>query len=226
VAQVLLVEDDPTLRGALQRGLGERGHAVDAAPTALEALARVVAGRPDLVVLDLGLPDIDGTTVLRMLRGATRVPVIVATPRDDDAEIVTVLDAGADDYLVKPFGAAELDARIRAVLRRGALSEPKPAVVVGGLRVDPRARRVHLDGVELELSPREFALLHHLAVRADEVVGKRELLREVWRQPHGTEKTVDVHLSWLRRKLGETAEQPRYLHAVRGVGVRLSAPGG
>jgi DNA-binding response OmpR family regulator len=227
VAQVLLVEDDATIRGALIRGLSERGHAVDSAPTALAGLEHAVTHRPDLVVLDLGLPDLDGATMLRMLRGASRVPVIVATARDDENEIVAVLDAGADDYLVKPFSAAQLDARIRAVLRRGGAAPADAAVVVGGLSIDPRSRRATLDGAELDLTPREFALLHYLAARPDEVVSKRELLTEVWQQPYGgADKTVDVHLSWLRRKLGETAQRPRYLHAVRGVGVRVSAPAG
>jgi DNA-binding response OmpR family regulator len=193
----------------------------------MEGLQHALTHRPDIVVLDLGLPDLDGTTVLKMLRGASRVPVVVATARDDEREIVAVLDAGADDYLVKPFSAAQLDARIRAVLRRGAESTPDAEVVVGGLRIDPRSRRASLDGRALDLTPREFALLHHLAARADEVVSKRELLTEVWQLPYGgADKTVDVHLSWLRRKLGETAQAPRYLHAVRGVGVRISAPGG
>jgi DNA-binding response OmpR family regulator len=127
--------------------------------------------------------------------------------------------------VVKPFGVAQLDARIRAVLRRGGEEQTDPTVTVGGLSVDPRARQAVLDGQVLELTPREFDLLHHLAVRAGEVVSKRELLTEVWQLPYGgADKTVDVHLSWLRRKLGETAQQPRYLHAVRGVGVRLAAP--
>jgi DNA-binding response OmpR family regulator len=165
--------------------------------------------------------------MLRMLRGASDVPVIVATARDDETEIVTVLDAGADDYVVKPFGVAQLDARIRAVLRRGADEDRVVAVEVGGLRVDPRSRKASLDGRELELTPREFDLLHYLAARAGEVVSKRELLTEVWQQPYGgADKTVDVHLSWLRRKLGETAQHARYLHAVRGVGVRLAPPEG
>ena len=138
---------------------------------------------------------------------------------------MAVLDAGADDYLVKPFSAAQLDARIRAVLRRGGQATPDAEVAVGGLRIDPRSRRASLDGAELDLTPREFALLHYLAARADEVISKRELLTEVWQLPYGgADKTVDVHLSWLRRKLGETAQDPRYLHAVRGVGVRVSAP--
>lgn len=225
MAQILIVEDDPGIRGALIRGLTERGHAVDSAPTAMAGLEHAVGKRPDLVVLDLGLPDMDGTTMLRMLRGASTVPVIVATARDDETEIVSVLDAGADDYLVKPFAAAQLDARIRAVLRRLGDGTGDTTVVVGGLSVDPRSRRAVLDGTALELTPREFDLLHHLAARADQVVGKRELMTEVWQQPYGgADKTVDVHLSWLRRKLGETAQAPRYLHSVRGVGIRLSAP--
>jgi DNA-binding response OmpR family regulator len=226
VAQVLLIEDDPAIRGALIRGLTERGHAVDSAAAALPGLESAVTNRPDLVVLDLGLPDLDGATMLRMLRGASRVPVIVATARDDEAEIVAVLDAGADDYLVKPFSAAQLDARIRAVLRRGGDgTAADTAVVVGGLRVDPRSREASLDGAALDLTPREFTLLHYLAARSGQVVSKRELLTEVWQLPYGgADKTVDVHLSWLRRKLGETAQEPRYLHAVRGVGVRISAP--
>ncbi|RTL63917.1 MAG: response regulator transcription factor [Pseudonocardiaceae bacterium] len=226
MAQVLLVEDDAAIRGALVRGLSERGHAVDSAPTAMAGLEQAVGNRPDIVVLDLGLPDLDGTVMLRMLRGASKVPVIVATARDDEAEIVAVLDAGADDYLVKPFGAAQLDARIRAVLRRGGAADSDPTVTVGGLVVDPRGRTARLDDRALELTPREFDLLHYLAARAGEVVAKRELLTEVWRLPYGgADKTVDVHLSWLRRKLGETAQAPRYLHSVRGVGVRLGAPG-
>jgi DNA-binding response OmpR family regulator len=227
VAQVLVVEDDPTIRTALVRGLAEHGHAVASAPTGLAGLEHAVGHRPDVVVLDLGLPDVDGTAVLRMLRGVSRVPVVVATARDDEAEIVAVLDAGADDYVVKPFSAAQLDARIRAVLRRGGGGDDPhdTEVVVGGLRIDPRSRQASVDGRPLELTPREFDLLHYLAARPGRVVSKRELLTEVWQLPYGgADKTVDVHLSWLRRKLGETAQQARYLHSVRGVGVRIAAP--
>jgi DNA-binding response OmpR family regulator len=156
----------------------------------------------------------------------SRVPVIVATARDGEKEMVRLLDAGADDYVVKPFSAAQLDARIRAVLRRMAgESRADSAVTVGGLRIDPRTREATLDGTPLDLSPREFDLLHYLAARPGEVVTKRELLTHVWQIPYGgADKTVDVHLSWLRRKLGETSQEPRYLQTVRGVGVRLAAP--
>ncbi|MBQ1051768.1 response regulator transcription factor [Micromonospora sp. C51] len=226
MARLLLIEDDLTIRAPLVRALRERGHAVAAASTAMTGLRDALDDRPDLVVLDLGLPDLDGRELLRMLRAVSVVPVIVATARDDEREIVQVLDAGADDYVVKPFTAAQLDARVRAVLRRGSGGPTEdPTVVVGGLRIDPRSRQVSLDGAPVELTPREFDLLRHLATRVGEVVTKRELLTEVWQIPYGgADKTVDVHLSWLRRKLGESAQQPRYLHTVRGVGVRLVAP--
>ncbi len=226
VAQLLLVEDDVKIRTMLTRALSERGHAVASAATAMTGLQQALHERPDLVILDLGLPDLDGAEMLRMLRAVSKVPVIVATARDADAEVVRLLDQGADDYVVKPFTAAQLEARIRAVLRRAADEDGgERLVAVGGLRVDPRSREVSLEGAVLELTPREFDLLYYLAARAGEVVSKRELMTEVWHLPYGgADKTVDVHLAWLRHKLGESAAQPRYLHTVRGVGVKLTAP--
>jgi DNA-binding response OmpR family regulator len=226
VAIIVLVEDDSGIRAALARVLEEKGHAVRSASSGMAGLADVVDDPPDVVVLDLGLPDVDGTEVLRMLRAVSAVPVIVATARDDEAEIVRTLDAGADDYVVKPFSGEQLDARIRALLRRGPDRGEAPATVaVGGLAIDPGAREATLDGRPLDLSRKEFDLLHHLAANAGRVVTKRELLAEVWQQAYGgADKTVDVHLSWLRRKLGETAAEPRYLRTVRGVGVRLVEP--
>lgn len=230
MARLLIIEDDLAIRTLLVRALRERGHAVATATTAMDGLQTALDDRPDLVVLDLGLPDVDGSELLRMLRAVSRVPLIVATARDDEAEIVRLLDAGADDYLVKPFTAAQLDARVRAVLRRGSPEEADPAVVVGGLRIDPRSREVRLDGELVDLTPREFDLLHYLATRRGQVITKRELLTQVWQIPYGgADKTIDVHLSWLRRKLGESADRPRFLHTVRGVGVRFAwaepAPG-
>ena len=228
MASVLLIEDDQRIREALARSLTDGGHAVRTEGRGSDALSVVVDWRPDVVVLDLGLPDLDGTDVLRMVRSVSAVPVIVATARDDDVEMVRVLDAGADDYIVKPYSAAQLDARIRAVLRRGAASdEAGSAVVIDELAIDPDRRSATLAGQPLELSRLEFDLLAHLARRSPEVVTRRELLAEVWRQPHGgADKTIDVHLSWLRRKLGESATEPRYLHTVRGVGIKLERPGG
>jgi two-component system KDP operon response regulator KdpE len=228
VAQLLVVEDDAAIRGALIRALTERGHAVTSQPSAMTALQHVLDSPPDLILLDLGLPDLGGYEALRMMRAITSVPVVVVTARDDEAEIIRVLDAGADDYVVKPFGAGQIDARIRAVLRRAAGGTGPGAagpIEVGGLRLDPDAHEAILDGARLDLSRREFDLLHYLAQRAGQVVTRRDLLTNVWRLPYGgADKTVDVHVSWLRRKLGETAQQPRYLHTVRGVGIKLSPP--
>jgi DNA-binding response OmpR family regulator len=192
----------------------------------MEALQHVVDAPPDLVILDLGLPGLDGYEALRMLRAISNIPVVVATARDDEADIIRALDAGADDYLVKPFGAGQIEARIRAVLRRAAGDEKRPAPIsVGALWLDPEAYEATLAGARLDLSRREFDLLHYLAQHAGQVVTKRDLLTHVWRLPYGgADKTVDVHVSWLRRKLGESAQQPRYLHTVRGVGLKLTAP--
>ncbi len=226
VADVLIIEDDATIRTALVRALSARGHSTMTSPNALDGLQSLVAQRPDLVLLDLGLPDLDGASLLAMIRAVSDVPVIVVSARDDGAGIVALLDAGADDYLVKPFAADQLDARIRAVLRRTDPSAPTGPLSVGALVVDVRSRTVELDGLRLELSPKEFDLLAYLVAHAGEVVSKRELLAKVWNQPYGgADKTVDVHLHWLRRKLGESADEPRYLHRVRGVGVKVQAPG-
>jgi DNA-binding response OmpR family regulator len=228
MASVLVIEDDQRIREALAGGLAGAGHAVRTEASGTAGLTAVVDWQPDVVVLDLGLPDLDGGDVLRMLRGVSSVPVIVATARDDESDIVRLLDAGADDYVVKPYSAAQLEARIRAVLRRGEQPRPEDAdgeVRVGGLAIAPGRRTAKLDGRPLDLTRLEFDLLAHLARRSPQVVSRRELLAEVWRQPYGgADKTVDVHLSWLRRKLGETADAPRYLHTVRGVGVKLEPP--
>ena len=227
VAQLLLVEDDAAIRAALIRALTERGHAVTSMAGAMAALQHVLESPPDLILLDLGLPDLGGYEALRMMRAVSSIPVVVITARDDESEIIRVLDAGADDYVIKPFGAGQIDARIRAVLRRSGQNEVKSGspLEVGGLRLDPEGHEATLDGARLDLSRREFDLLHYLALHAGQVVTRRDLLTHVWRMPYGgADKTVDVHVSWLRRKLGETAQQPRYLHTVRGVGIKLSAP--
>jgi DNA-binding response OmpR family regulator len=222
---ILVVEDDPSIRSGLVRGLGQRGMAVLSSAAGLPALELVVREQPDVVLLDLGLPDVDGLQVLAMLRAVSEVPVIVITAQDDDRVIVAALDSGADDYVVKPFGVDEVAARIRAVLRRGGGRQSASPYVVADLLVDPATRSATLGGKPLELSRKEFELLLALISRNGEVVTRRELLVEVWQQPYGGgDRTVDVHLSWLRRKLGETAAAPRYLRTVRGVGVRLVDP--
>jgi DNA-binding response OmpR family regulator len=225
VASILLIEDDSGIRSATTRALTDLGHAVTTSSLGMAGLQSAVDNRPDVVLLDLGLPDVDGLQVLAMLRAVIDVPVIIITARDDDADMVKALDAGADDYVVKPFGIEQVDARLRAVLRRSGSAVAEGPLVVGGLTIDARTRQVSIDGAPVDLSRKEFDLLLVLAQRPGEVVTKRELLADVWRQSYGGgDRTVDVHLSWLRRKLGETAADPRYLHSVRGVGVRLAAP--
>jgi DNA-binding response OmpR family regulator len=226
MARVLLVEDDDAIRTSLSRSLTAAGHVVTAVAAGADGIAAVARERPEVMLLDLGLPDLDGRDVLAMVRSVSDVPVIVATARDEDASVVRLLDAGADDYVIKPFSSAQIDARIRAVLRRGAAGYPEEAVLrLGSLSIDARSREVTVDGAPVDLTRKEFDLLLALSRRAGAVVTKRELLAEVWGLPWGGgDRTVDVHLSWLRRKLGETAAAPRFLHSVRGVGVKLAPP--
>ncbi len=227
MASIFLIEDDQAIRQTLVRSLSEQGHSVRAVGTAADALRDIAGWDPEVVVLDLGLPDIDGRDVIRMLRAVSQVPVIVATARDDPEEIVRLLDAGADDYVVKPYSAAEMGARIRAMLRRSRPETDRPGPLrIGGLEIDPVRREATVDGRALDLTRLEFDLLAHLAAREGEVVTRRQLLAEVWKQPYGGgDKTIDVHVAWLRRKLGESATEPRYLRTVRGVGVKLVDPG-
>lgn len=225
MASIVIIEDEQRIRELVSRVLADRGYEVRASATAMHGLQSVVNTSPDVVILDMGLPDLDGAELLKMIRAVSDVPIIVATARGEDGEIVGTLDAGADDYLVKPFSVEQLEARVRAVLRRATITKPGEPISVGELSIDGAAREVALNGRRLQLSPKEFDLLHYLAERPDEVVSKQQLLAEVWRQPYGgSDKTVDVHLSWLRKKLGESAADSRYLQTVHGVGVKLVTP--
>jgi len=227
MALILLVEDDRNITAALTRALSDAGHVVRPVAQATEALKILTEEGPDLVILDLGLPDIDGTDALRMMRTVSEVPVIVATARRSEADIISLLSAGADDYVTKPFSSGHILARIAAVLRRTQATVDKTpnVITVGDLEISPRQRRAVLHGEALQLTRREFDVLTYLAERVGQVVSRRELLTEVWNQSRiGEEQTIDVHISWLRRKLGETAAQPRYLHTVRGVGVMMVEP--
>ncbi|MGB8361569.1 MAG: response regulator transcription factor [Acidimicrobiia bacterium] len=224
MARIVLVEDDVDIRRLVAEALAGEGHDVESAATAMEGLELAMKGQPELVILDLGLPDLDGIELLRMIRAVSQVHVIVVTARGADEMVIKTLDAGADDYLVKPFSVAQLEARVRAVLRRGSQRADGP-IRVGAIEIDPDAREASLEGVLLELSPKEFDLLRVLAEASGRVVSKRELMAEVWREPYGgSERTIDVHLSWLRSKLGESAQQPRYLQTVHGVGIKLVDP--
>ena len=225
MASILLIEDDQGIRQSLATRLAERGHHVEATAKAMDGVQKAVEGGVDVVVLDLGLPDVDGADALQMIRAVSEVPVIVATARDDQNEIVRIFDAGADDYVIKPYSTDHLEARIRALLRRATAAPESTEIVVGDLSIDPEAHEASLAGEPLELSAKEFELLAYLAERPGKMISKRELLAAVWRQPYGgADKTVDVHLSWLRKKLGETAAEPRFIQTRRGIGVKLVDP--
>lgn len=216
--RVLLVEDDDSIAEPLAQGLTREGFTIDRARTGAAALA---APTPDVVLLDLGLPDVDGHTVCQQLRAGSAVPIIVVTARSGEVDKVVGLELGADDYIVKPFGLRELVARIRAVMRRvsGPQSTAEPVQVLGDLAIDRRSRKVTVAAVEVGLSPKEYDLLCLLADNAGAVVTKETILTEVW-DPHwyGPTKTVDVHVASLRRKLGH----PELIETVRRVGLRLA----
>ncbi|MWV48446.1 response regulator [Rathayibacter sp. VKM Ac-2803] len=222
--RILLVEDDPSIADSLTEGLERYGYDVTGVTTGQEALD---AEAPDVVLLDLGLPDIDGLDVCRRLRADSDVPIIVITARGDEIDTVAGLEVGADDYVAKPFGVREIIARIRAVTRRrGAIDAGRsdaaaPAFVLGRLGIDVAARRVHSDGEELALAPKEFDLLVALARGAGTVLTREALIDEVW-DSHwfGSTRTLDVHISVLRQKLGSVAA----ITTIRGVGFRLERP--
>ncbi|HEX2026414.1 MAG TPA: response regulator transcription factor [Nitriliruptorales bacterium] len=226
-ARILLVEDDEGIARPLVAALQGAGYEVAHATDGRSALAAAGPGL-DLVVLDLGLPDVDGLEVCRRLRTvvAPDVPILLLTARTTEADIVVGLDAGADDYVTKPFRLAELQARIRALLRRrtavaGGTGETRRAQDV---TVDPAARRAWRGERELDLAPKEFDLLAHLVAAAGTVVTRDQLMTTVWDEHwYGSTKTLDVHVSSLRRKLGDDPTAPRYLTTVRGVGYRFEA---
>lgn len=223
--RILLVEDDTAVRELLAQGLTSLHYEVLTAASGSTGLGLALTRAPDLVVLDLGLPDLDGLTVLTMLRTVTSVPVVVATGRESENQVIRGLEAGADDYVVKPFTAALLNARLNAVMRRRRGAEESDRMRVGRLEVDFRGQAAALSGRPLELRPKEFQLLAHLVTHAGRVVGWRELRTEMWGSDVlGGDKTLAVHLSSLRRHLGESAAAPRYLHTVRGVGLKLVDP--
>jgi DNA-binding response OmpR family regulator len=225
MAMILLIEDEQPIRERLASMLSANGHGVISAAKGTDGVHLAVAEDPDVIVLDLGLPDIHGGEVLKMIRAVSAVPIIVATAQNSESDIVTMLDRGADDYLVKPFGVAQLEARIRAVLRRHGSDTEATSLVFGELTIDLAGQEAHLDGKLVELTPREFELLAYIASNVGRVVSKRELMAEVWRQPYGgADKTLDVHISWLRRKLGESAAEPRFILTKRGAGIRFVDP--
>jgi two-component system response regulator RegX3 len=221
---ILVVEDEPGIAEPLALTLQRDGFTTEIAGTVADAKTSFHGRVPELVLLDIMLPDGDGRDLCRDLRKESDVPIIMLTARGEELDKVISLELGADDYVVKPFSARELAARIRAILRRGRSRERREAIAVGNIRLDPAARTVVKDGETIELTPREFDLLHLLMQNAGEVCRREDIMDEVW-DPHwfGPTKTLDVHVSWLRKKLEENPGTPRYIKTVRGVGFRFES---
>ena len=222
MTKVLLAEDDPAIADPLARALRREGYDVDVCADGESALEQALL-QPDLLVLDLGLPKMDGLEVCRRLRQeGSSVPVLVLTARADEVDTVVGLDAGADDYVTKPFRLAELLARARALLRRGVVEAPVSDALV---KIDPEGRRVFLRGQEVQLTGKEYDLLKVLVGNEGKVVSRERLMRDVWDSAwYGSTKTLDMHISVLRRKLGDDAAHPSYITTIRGVGFRFDAP--
>jgi DNA-binding response OmpR family regulator len=224
---ILVVEDEESITIPLAEALDRDGFNAEVVHTVEDALGRGRTLRPDLVLLDIGLPDGSGLDVCRELRSSSNVPIIILSARGEEADRVVGLELGADDYVVKPFSAREVIARIRAVLRRASAPTVAAAgpIEVGDVRLDPAKRVASLDGEPLELARKEFDLLALLMQEAGTVVSRERLIDEVWDVNwFGSTKTLDVHVSALRKKLADDAADSRYIHTVRGVGFRFASP--
>jgi DNA-binding response OmpR family regulator len=222
--RILIIEDEPALVASLTYSLRREGFAVDAAREGGEGLRLALQSRPDLVILDLMLPGVDGLEVCRRLRAASETPVLMLTARTEETDRVLGLELGADDYVTKPFSMRELIARVRAILRRSArvAATDEEPMIAGSLRIEPAYRRVLRDGREVLLRPREMDLLLYMAARPNRPLTREVLLRDVWRDEFATgPRTVDVHIRWLREKLEEDPSRPRHLVTVRGYGYKF-----
>lgn len=226
--RILVVEDETSIAEPFIRALERADFEVAHAPGAVSALELFDSWSPDLIVLDLTLPDGDGRDVCLDIRSRSEVPILMLTAKGTETDRVIGLELGADDYVVKPFSSREVISRIRAILRR-SLSRPDadlPVIEIAGLSLDRAARRASLDGEDLVLSRKEFDLLVELMSKAGSVVSREDLMANVWDVNwFGSTKTLDVHIRGLRKKLGDTATDSRFIHTVRGVGFRFTAPG-
>ncbi len=220
--RVLVVDDERAIRRYLHAALNAQGYAVFEASGGKEALNMVVADRPDLIILDLGLPDMDGVEVTRQLREWTHIPIIILSVREQDRDKIDALDAGADDYLTKPFSSGELMARMRAALRRSVQSTSEPVFETDDMKVDLTRRQVRVSGEEILLTPTEYDLLRILVQNAGRVLTHRQLLRQVWGNAYESEThLLRVNMSNLRRKIEPDPTRPRYIITEPGVGYRL-----
>jgi two-component system, OmpR family, response regulator RegX3 len=223
--KVLVVEDEGAIAVPLAEHLEREGFDTEVTGTIEAASVAFNKEAPDLILLDVMLPDGDGRDLCRQIRTRSDVPIIMLTARGEEIDKIVGLELGADDYVVKPFSAGELVARMRAIMRRGRATARKGAIDVGPIHLDPASRTVTKDGEPVELAAKEFDLLHMLMANAGQVVRREDIMDEVW-DPHwfGPTKTLDVHISWLRKKLEETPSDPRYITTVRGVGFKFAAP--
>lgn len=219
--RALVVDDEPAVRRFLKASLQTRGYQITEAQNGEEAIAMVATTRPDIILLDLGLPDLDGVEVTRVLREWCNIPIVILSVRDQESEKVAALDAGADDYLTKPFGTNELLARLRASLRRVQQNPDEPVLRSGGLKIDLSLRQVTLDGVSIQLTPTEYDILRVLARQGGKVLTHKHLMREVWGHVDHDLHTLRVNVSNLRRKIEPDPSHPQFLITEPGVGYRF-----
>ena len=219
--RILVVDDEAPIRRYLRAALGSQGFTVYETATGLEAIQAVLTHRPDIIILDLGLPDIDGIEVTRRLREWSQIPIIILSVREAEQDKIAALDAGADDYLTKPFGTGELLARMRVALRKQATSPNEPIFQTGNLKVDFSRRLVTVDETEVQLTPTEYDLLKVLVTHAGKVITHRQLLRQVWGEGYDDMHILRVNISNLRGKLEPDPSRPTFIHTEPGVGYRL-----
>ena len=220
--RVLIVDDEPAIRKFLQVTLTAQAYNTIEAVSGQEALVKAAADKPDIIVLDIGLPDMNGIEVTRLLRQWTQIPIIILSVRGAESDKIAALDAGADDYLTKPFGVGELLARLRAALRRAAQTTSEPVFTSGSLKVDLERRLISVSGSEVQLTPTEYELLRVLITHAGKVLTHRFLLREVWGAEYGEEfHMLHVNISNLRRKIEPDSARPQFIITEPGIGYRL-----
>lgn len=220
--RILVIDDEPQIRKLLKVSLGAHGYEIEEAATGMEGISRAATFKPDFLIIDLGLPDMDGKKVVQQIREWSQTPIIVLTARDQEQEKIEALDAGADDYVTKPFGMGELMARMRVSLRRSAASENDPILTCGELVIDLVARRVTVSGREIKLTPTEYELIKILAQHRGRVLTHKQLLKAVWGSSYNEDTHyIRVYIGQLRRKIEENPTRPRYITTESGVGYRL-----